>query len=219
MLQRELPPGAYPDGPASAFYSTADMGATAKVLRKSYQNLERIYENYSPQSADEKLPDWEELILGKNLDASLTLAQRRDRVVAAIRKRRRTTKADMLGTVYEVIDSSILVEIVETGCSEGSWILDESILDISTILNGFNRLDFTGPDLCSFDAADFGLTEEEFLQMKEEAYTYEVRIYSYTLTAQELQDLDAALLKAEPARSRHVILDGLDPNDMIDGDT
>lgn len=216
IIQRELPPqDVYPDGPASAFFSTADSYSTAKNLSDAYDNLSNIYDNYFPNFATDRQPDFELLYLGKQLDDSLTLQQRRDRVLSRIRSVRRTTADDMKATVYTIIDSSIPVEIVPWGCGCAGWILDVSLLDISTILNEFNNLNRVGPDLCSLDAADFGLTEQEFLDYRAEAYTYEVRIYGYTLTAQQREDLDAALNTAEPARSRHIIVDNVDPDDML----
>lgn len=217
IVQRELPEGAYPDGPPASFYSTADSSSTAKVFSEIYDNLNRVYDNYFPNYADEQQPLWEELILGKQLDDSLTLQERRDRVIARIRSQRRTTPQDMLQTVYTVIDSSIPVEIVEWNCGDAGWVLDVSLLDISTILNEFNNLNLVGPDLCTKDAADFGLTDQEFLDYRAQAYTYEVRIYGYTLSDSERALLDQELNAAEPARSKHIIVDGLDPDDMING--
>lgn len=219
ILQRELPPeDVYPDGPPTAFFSTSDNDSTAAVVAQAYSNLERIYENYFPQSADERQVDWELRTFGYELSGNLTLQERRDRVLARIRQQRRTTPGDIKAEVYTVIDSSVSVEIVEWGCGDAGWILDVSELEISTILNGYHRLNPTGPNLCSLDAAGFGLTEEEYLEMREEAYTYEVRIYSYTLTSDEAAALEKVLLDAEPVRSRHFVFDGLDPADMIDGD-
>lgn len=218
LIQRELPIDAYPDGAPDRHYSTADSYATAKVFESAYDNNARIYENMFPQTADENITDWEIRTFGYLLDASLTLQQKRDRIISKIRTRRRTTKNDILQTVYTVIDSSIYVEIVPWNCDGGSWILNVSELEISTILGGPNSLTRTGPDLCSLTAEELGLTEEELLEMREDAYTYEVRIYDYTLSADELERLEEALSAAEPARDQHIILDGLDPNDIIGGE-
>jgi hypothetical protein len=220
IIQRELPDQfVYPDGQPSAFFSTADSYATAKVVADAYSNLSEIYDNYFPNHATVKQPDFELLHLGKSLSDTISLQGRRDRVISKIRSRRRTTPDDIKATVYTVIDPSIMVEIVEWGCEDGGWVLDESQLDISTILRGFNNLNRVGPDLCILDAADFGLSEEDLLLYREEAYMYEIRIYSHTLTEQERDDMETAVLAAEPARSRHIILDGLDPDDSIGGDT
>lgn len=219
VLQRELPPDdVYPDGDPSGFFSTADQFSLAKVVADAYANQQSIYTNYFPTEAVERLSDHEIAFFGYSLDQTLTIDERRARLLSKIRTRRRTTQADILAEVYTILDPSILVEIVPWGCGCAGWVLDVSLLDISTILNEFNGLERTGPDLCSLDAADFGLTEEEFLRLRAEAYTYEVRIYGYTLTAEQRQAIDTALNAAEPVRSFHIIVDGLDPADAIGGD-
>lgn len=219
-MQRENPPGkVYPDGPPTAFFSTSDTYSVAKTLSDTYASLSNIYDNYYPNYATDRMPDWEILVLGKNLPDTLTLQERRDRVIAKIQSQKRTTPDDILSTVYTVINSSIPVEIVAWGCGCAGWVLDVSQLDISTILNEFNNLNLVGPDLCTKDAADFGLTPQQYADYQAEAYTYEVRIYGYTLTAQERIDLDAALNADEPARSQHIIVDGLDPADELGGST
>ena len=73
LLQRELPEGVYPDGAPSSYYSTADIDSVASVASTGYANLQRIYDNYWPQSADEFLSTWEITVFAKNLSASLTL--------------------------------------------------------------------------------------------------------------------------------------------------
>lgn len=219
ILQRELPEKVYPDGPPSAFYSTADMDSVADVAATGYANLERIYENFWPQTADERSADWEIFAFGKPLDSSLPLSLRRDRTVTKIRSRKGITKQDMKDVVIGIIGSDKQVEVIEWGCGDGGWVLDVSLLDISTILNGQNLVDATGPLLCEADPAEFGKTPEEWAEMQEEAYTYQVNIYGYTLTELEFAEVDAALTEAEPARSRHVILSGLDPDDALEGDS
>lgn len=217
ILQRELPEGVYPDGPASAFYSTADNDAIAATLGTSSNNLERIYENFFPQTADEKQADWEDKVLGYQLDATTPLQDRRDKVIARIRSRRRTTPEDIIAIVKSILGPSVEVEVAEWGCGCAGWVLDVSQLDISTILNGWNQVQITGPNLCTLDADDYGMTEEEFLLMKEEAYTYEVRLIDYTPTALELEALDKALTAGEPARSGHIIVENFPAEDTCEG--
>lgn len=215
IIQRELPPDAFPDGPATAFYSTADSDSVAKVVADSYKSASAIYDNYFPNYATTRQADFEQLYLNQQLNSSLSLQERRDRVIAKIRSQRRTTPQDIIQTVYTVIDSSIPVQIAEWGCGCAGWVLDVSELDSSTILNGFNNLNLVGPDLCTKDAADFGLTPEEFADYQKEAYFYEIRIFGYTLNEAERIALERAVLDAEPARSQHLIVDGLDPSDML----
>ena len=215
LLQRELPEAAYPDGAPSAFYSTADMDSIAGTVADAYTNLTKIYNNYFPQTADEKINDWEITAFGVLQDASLSLSQRQDRVTAKIRSRKGLTKTDMLQTVQSVIGTDKIIEVVEWGCGDGGWMLDVSLLSYSTILNGIRLTLATGPDLCEQDPADYGLTEQQWIDMQTEAYTYEVKIYGYTLSQEEYNEIDAALKVAEPARSNHVITSGLDPDDSL----
>lgn len=219
VLQRELPENVYPDGPPSGFYSTADMDSIADCAATGYVNLDRIYENYFPQSADERIASWEITVFARNLDAALTLEERRTRIVDQIRARRGITLPDMIQVVKAIIGQDKLVEAREWGCSSGGWMISESQLGIETFLNAYNLVDATGPNLCAADPADFGKTEQEWLEMKEQAYTYEILIYDYTLTAAQEEEIDTALSATEPARSQHFILDGLDSADMISGDT
>lgn len=221
LLQRELPEGVYADGDPQKFYTTADMWAVADVAASGYANLERIYDNYWPQTADERLPDWEVSVFDQRLSAALSLNDRRGRVMAKIRSRKGIRREDMIAVVKEVIGADKLVDISTWGGSTGSWMIGESELGIETIFGGYvpgSELVY-GPDLCSAKPEDFGLTDGEWQMLRELAYTYQVNIYGYTPTPSELAQIDEALSRAEPARSGHVIVSGLDPNDMLDGDT
>lgn len=220
VLQREAPPSdVYPDGEPANFFSTADQYSVAKVIADAYANQQALYEDYFPVSSVARLSDHEFAFFGYTLDQALSLSERRARLLSKIRTRRRTTPSDLLAEIYTLLDPSILVEIVEWGCGDAGWVLDVSQLDISTILNEFNGVERTGPNLCQLDAADYGLTEEEYQRLRDQAYTYEVRIYDYVLTAEQRATINAALNAAEPARSLHIIVDGLDSADSIGGDT
>ncbi len=220
LLQRELPEGVYPDGAPSAYYSTADMDSVAAVAATGYANLERIYDNNWPMTADERIAAWEIMAFGYNLPASLTLEERQDRVAEKIRSRKGLTIGDMIAVVKSVIGTDKLVDAIEWGCSSGGWMIGVSQLGIETYLNGYpSRLTVTGPFICEADPATYGYTEEQWQQMRTEAYTYQINVYGYTLTQAEYDTIDQSLSIAEPARSGHVIVSGLDPNDMLDGET
>lgn len=219
LLQRELPQDVYPDGEPDKFYSTADMDAIADCAATGYGNLEKIYNNYFPQDADERISAWEFIAFAKTLPASLTLQERRDRIVVKIRQRKGIRKQDMIDTVKGIIGSDKTVDLIGWGCSSGGWMIGVSQLGISTFLNMFpGRLGIVGSDICEKTAAELGITEQQLLDMKEEAYTYEIRIYGYTLTADEREEIDLALSEVEAARDNHVITDGLDPADTLDGE-
>lgn len=220
IIQRELPEDVYPYGSPDQYLASADSDSTAKVFSTMYSNLARIYENYYPMTTDERIADWETQVFGYNLDTSLTLTQRRDRVIAKIRARYGFSVPDMQRVVESIIGNSHTFQIVELGCEHGSWLLEESELEVETFLGGSFPFDWTTVgDLCGLTAMDFGVTEQELLDAREDAYTYEVRIYTYTLTSIERDSLDAALSREEPARSQHIILDGLNIADYIGGGT
>lgn len=215
LLQRELPEGAYPDGPPSRYYSTADMDSVAAGLASGYTNLERIYDNYFPQTADESQPDWEFKVFGTPLNSNISLQMRRDAVLNKVRNPYGIRKLDMINVVKSIIGLDQLVEIIEWGCADGAWILNESELEISTYLGGADLMAYPGRSAC--DIPD-GLTAEQWAIYQEDAYSYDVLIYDYTLTAAQREEIERQLNIEEPARSRHFIYDGLDSADMISGE-
>ena len=219
ILQRELPENVYADGPPSAFFTTADMDSLAACLETAYTNASGIYQNFWPQTADEKIDDQEIKYFGVLSDSSLTLAQRQQRLLTRIQNPRGITVSDMIAVVKTVIGADKDVEIIEWGNYTGGWMINYSQLGVETFLNAFPLSDVTGPNLCSVNPADYGYTEEQWLEMRQQAYTYEVRIYGYTMTDTERAEVDTQLSIEEPARSAHVITDGLDPSQEIGGDT
>lgn len=216
MLQRELPDDVYPDGPPSAFFSTADMDAVADVAATGYANLHQIYLNYWPQSCDdESIGAWEQKAFGYNNDAALGLPARQNLVVERLRTRRGLTIGDMRAVVLSIIGSDKIVEVVNWGCDDGSWILNANQLGITTRLGSGPRLQAADPFACELGPAHFGLTPQQWKDIQDDAYTYAVLIYGYTPTAQELRKIDEQLTIYEPARSTHHIEYGLDPADQI----
>lgn len=222
ILQRELPEAVYPDGAPVAFYSTAENFAVASVAATGYANLERIYDNQWPQTADERMTDWEITAFGKPLPASMSLPERRDRTAQKIRSRKGLTKQDMIDIVLSVIGTDKTVDAIEWGCSGngsgGAWIIGVSLLGVDTYLGGSASIQqAVGPMLCEQSPADFGLTQQQWDDIRAQAYTYEILVYGYTLTDEEFNEVDQQLSTYEPARCRHFIRDGLDPAFIIDG--
>lgn len=218
VLQRESPEDVLADGPPSAFFTTADNYSFAKCVETSYDNLSLIYDNYFPQYAEDKLDDWEITVFGK-VSAGLTTSQRQDRILTKLRSRRGVSKSDIVAAVQTVIGSDKLVEVAGWGDKNGGWMIGESQLGVTTYLNGYRMVDAVGPDLCDLGPSDFGLTSEDWAGMQEQAYTYSVLIYGYTPTTDELAELETVLSASELARDQHFIYSGLDPADMISGDT
>lgn len=228
LFQRELPEGVYADGSPSGAFTTASIYAKATVIATAYANLERIYENSFPQSADEKIHEWEIKAFGFYLPDSYTLEQRQIAIVNKLRQRPGINRQAIEDIVRTNIGDDKSFVVVDWGCGgddisgSGVWKLDVSQLDIDTFLGGARMVDvtpslFPTANFCINDPV-FGKTDAEWALMQEQAYTYEVRIYGYTLTADERTALDKALTRGEPARSAHVITDGLDPNDLPSGE-
>lgn len=229
LMQRELPEGVYADGSPSAHYTTASVYAKAKTIETAYNNMNRIYQNMFPQSADEKIFDWEVKVFGKVQDSTLSLAERQNNLVLKLRSRPGINRAAIADIVVSVVGPDILFSIIDWNCGgapgqggEGAWLLGESQLGINTYINGARMSDvtpflFPDGDFCSTDHAPFGKTDQEWALMQEQAFTYEVIFYGYTLTADQRSKLDELLQIGEPARSQHYITDNADINDLPGG--
>lgn len=228
LLQRELPEGVYPDGAPNQFYSTASIDAKAKVIAGAYSNLERIDANNFPQTADERIDDWLIKMFGVT-SGGLTLAQKRARTIEKIRKQPKINLWEVLTLVTGFVPVGTYVQIVEwCGRKGGSWQLDVSTLGVQTILGfGVGYMDFVSDPTtwCSFVsnlnwrlgfselntntelAADDLYKNVTYVQL--DAYNYEVRIFGYTLSAEDLATVEREISKAEPARSTHIIRQNL----------
>jgi hypothetical protein len=229
LLQRELPEGVYADGAPSGFYSTADMFSTASGIAKLYENMERIYENFFPQTADEKIVDWEVKVFGVQLDSSLSLTERRGRVINKLRSRPTLALWEILTLVAGFVPAGTFVQVIEWGChpSVTGWKLGVSKLGLETALGNQGDVLFlgNGNDICEKMSStgwrlgqrrlgidttlgiDGYYLDLSYAQIR--AYTYEVRIFGYTLPANTRIQLEAELSKREPARSGHVIFENL----------
>lgn len=221
LIQRELPPGVFPDGAPSAFYHTAEMYSYALNWASAYANQETIYQNFFPQSCDnDNINPWEIKVFGQVNAQGLNLAQRQALLLQKLQAARGISTA----IIEQVIDFTIpglTFEIANWCCGqgEGGWVLNYSQLNLETYLNyDVQFAQPNGPTLCSDSPADWGMTPAQWAELQQMAYTYEVRIYGTTLTTTERTALDKALTAAEPARSTHLINDGLDSSQMLNDD-
>lgn len=221
LLQRELPQDVYPQGGPSTFYSTASLDSKAKTMESAYNLAETAYDNIFPASAEELLNDWEIMLFGELSDSSLSTAARRARILEEIRSRRGVRKSDIEAVVRQVLGSSTDFEVVQWNSSEASWMIGVSPLGASTFLASHPLVSHVDDDInCGLVNGSFpAVSQAEEDLMREQAFTYEVRIYNQTLTSTEESDLDAALTEAELVRSQHVITDGLTDSDKIEGDS
>jgi hypothetical protein len=219
LLQQELPEDVYPDGAPADFLHTADTYATAQVLGGHYTNLERVFLNAFPADAEELIQEWELTIMGNRLDQSATDEQRKNRYLQRLRSPRGISIPRLEGVVRSVLGEMVDFEIVESNCEDGTWVLDESQLDISTILNALSgveeQLRVLDPN-CQFrESPPPGISAEDWEDYRNTAYSYEVRIYNQTLTETQMIALDQELSRSEPARSAHTIIDSLTDEDRV----
>lgn len=223
LFQRELPEDVYLDGPPTAGFSTASVDAKAKVLERVYANLQRMYDNFFPAYADEKQEDWEIAVFGEPLDASLTLAERRSRVIAKLQKQPTITLWEILTLVAGYLPDGKFVQVVELGCGKGGpWRLGASKLGVDTALGIGDTTIIPMGDECSevvrdgwiLGSARLGLdsaltgskdwTAVDFAQVQ--AYTYIIRIFDHEITGDSLTQMIAEIKRAEPARAGRIII-------------
>lgn len=226
ILQRESPMDVYPDGAPTAFISTASMDAKAKVFASIYQNLETVYENYFPQSADERIEDWEVKVFGEPSTGGLTLLERQSRILAKLRKRPKISKWEILTLIAGYIPEGKFVQIVELCSPQGKWVLGRSRLGSETILGLGSPGEFN-PQTCSDlvrqgwvlgraklgTQTALGKDYRGLYSLQAQAYGYEVRIFDYELTGDTLEQALLEIKKAEPARSSFVMKQNLDLTD------
>lgn len=229
-LQRELPEDIYPDGPPSAFFSTADNDAVADCAATGYYTLSRIYENNYPQSATERIEDWVVKVFPFKFDSTVTLQEKRERILAKLRKQPTITMWEILTLVASYVPEGTYVQVVEWGCEcspgGGEWVLDSSELNIDTslgfpvhstdlvgdmstwceFLSGLHwRLDADQLDVDTVLAGDPSVpTWQAVSSAQMAAFMYEIRIFGYVLTGDSLAKMEQEVRGAEPARSGHI---------------
>ncbi len=210
LIQRELPEDVYPDaGDPSLYHSTADSAAMAQILANAYVAMQAKWDNFWPQTADLEGISLHEISRYGQISTGLTLGERQDRVLAKMRRLDSMSIPDMTAIVERELPAGTYVQIVNWGSlgSGGTWYIGESELGYDTILGGAGSSSYPiGIDRCTKDGSDIGLTTDEWLNSRINAYTYEVRIYDYTPTAGELQAIENALTKSEPSMAGHVVV-------------
>lgn len=207
LLQRELPEGVYADGPASAYFSTADNDSVAGIAASGYQNLSLIYDNYFPQSAVAKLYEWEIAVFGAPSTSLLTILERQQRLLDKLRDGHGISFDDIVSQLEAIfLNTGLEFDLVTWSGSQGgggAWIFEDCSLDVDTYLGAMSPIRGANLD-CSLDYVAAGLTAAQLQAIQETAYTYEVRIIGHA-DASFLTELDATLTAIEPARSTHYI--------------
>lgn len=232
MLQRELPEGAYPGGPPSAYFSNSDMDSVANVGASGYQSLQKIYNNYFPQTSTEKIDDWVFKMFGTLFDASVPLQTKRDRVIAKIRSQPTINFWQILTTVVKYLPNGVFAQVYHACGAHQFWQLGVSLLGIDTILGGKQAADIGITDAniqnwCQFVSTlhwrlgQDGLGDTTFLSyinwvdladFQATAFQYEIRIFGYQLSPTDLIAMDNEVSAIEPGRSSHIIRQNLNLN-------
>jgi len=233
VLQRELPEGVYPDGKPDRFYSTASIYSKAQLLANGYTNMSRIYANYFPADADEKIDDWVVKAFGSKFNDSVTLAEKQSRVIEKIRKQPRISLWEILTLVSGYIPEGKYVQILEYGKLDlHPWRLGVSLLGQNTFLYfvpafdqvGVPALEFCeyvsnlhwrlGGDRLGVNTTLFGGDQQLITKAQLDAYAYEIRIFDYEVTGLDLQNMEKEIQAAQPARSGYILRQNLNLNDF-----
>lgn len=218
-IQRELPEDVYPHGDPQAFMSTKESFASARVLEDAYAVLRRVWVNFFPQDADEEITKHEVAHLGAVQDASQSLDDRRAAVLAQMRDQSSCSRWDLLMRAVAFLPAGTPARIL--GWAEiyaGGWELGARGLGFDTYLGGFEQPMLESEATYREYAVDQpdvamlpwdGAPAMPWATAQQIAYTYELRIYGYTLSAAERAKLDELLSRNEYGRDAHVIRDGL----------
>lgn len=224
-LQRELPDLVYPDGAPTAFFSTADMDAVAKVGASGYISASAIYDNYFPQTSDASIDDWVFKMFGFLFQAGIDLPTKRQRVIDKVRKIGSIDLFDVLTIVAKYVPQGTYAQIKFACGAHAYWVLGVSLLGIDTILAGGQpgNIGITPDNIknwCSFISTlhwrlgQDGLGFNTFLSyiqytdlasFQANAFEYDIRIFDYTIPAVDLANMEIELQGGEPARSAHRI--------------
>lgn len=233
VLQRELPEGVYPDGAPDRFYSTASIYSKAQMLANGYANMERIYANYFPETADEKIDDWVVKAFGAKFNDSVTLLEKQSRVIEKIRKQPRISLWEILTLVSGYIPEGKYVQIFQyCELDRQPWQLGVSLLGQNTYLyfvSAFDQVGVPALEFCEYvsnlhwrlggdrlgvDTTLFGGDQQLITQAQIDAYAYEIRIFDYEVTGLDLQNMEKEIQAAQPARSAYILRQNLNLNDF-----
>lgn len=225
----ELPASVFPEDraddpdPAKRSYSSAELRAHAMLLAWVYQNLEDVAADKSISTATATgLVNFEKEYFADAQDTSLTLAQRRQNLLAKYR----SSGGISLQAITSIVDGILTPQGLSfaiipwsgqnNGAFDGAWHLDQTPLGYGSYLSlrdpiygeQKNQGD-VGLD-CSLNYQAANITQQDLLDIQQTAYTFEVAIYG-NASAQTLSMLDAQLTMFEPARSTHFIRNNATP--------
>ncbi len=225
IINRELPEGLFSYSPdPSKFYITSELDSYAFTIAATYDTMKSIYENEFVTTANEKISDFELMYLGV-ISVSLSLEEKRSRILAKIRTQAFVSLWDILTFVASYLPEGTYVQILENGKSGGydSWSLGYSQLDLSTYLGNVSLQQLYGEDADLVWTGDWeqgdpipagvfcdpNITQASVIGMRDMAYSYEIRIFGYELTGEILVNFQKDLDVIHPVRSKYYIAQNL----------
>lgn len=232
LFQRELPEGAYASVEYSKALSTSSVYAKAVTIAAAYSNLKVIYDNMFPQSSVDKIDDWVLKCFGSPFPGGTPVSVKQQSVVAKLRQQPNLSLWQILTTIVGLVPAGTYVQIVTYRALNVGWPLGKGKLGRDTYLSpngndtlaGFNYDNWnnfiatiewrlgrgklgTTTHLAKYSGADIARRQHN-------AYGYEIRIFGITLSAALRQSIDKQASMIEPARSSHIIRDGLNLADF-----
>ena len=220
VIQRELPEDVYPhSGTPATYWTTSEDASFAQILAGLYAEMKIAYDNQWPQHANAAGIAQHEIARFGELSQGLTLAERQDRVLARMRTRPTMSRPDLRQLVENELTPGTDVRFYNWGQRGGllgadvylKWFLGLSQLGFDTYLGGGTRWPY-GVDICQQTPESGGLTSEQLVIMRQNAYTYVVQIIGYTPTTAELAAIERVLNASEKASVQHVIDVNPDPS-------
>lgn len=242
VIQRELPTGVYPDGVASAYFSTADSYATAQALEAVYTAASGVYNEMFPASSVIDIDKWVYATFGQYFDSTVSLATKQQRVLNKLQKIGSLSNWALLTLALGYVPPGTFVQIFHACGPNGlrnAWQLGVSLLGVNTFLAGktptqigipqsvqdnwatqwcpfISNLHWRlGVDQLGVDTFLAPISYQDISAFQGAAYNYTVKIFNAggpQLSANTLAALDADLSANEPARSAHTIVQNLDIN-------
>jgi len=233
LLNRELPPDAYPNTQSYPdYYSSSSIYAKAYVMNQLYCNMSKVYDNIFPQTANDQIDDWVQKCFGKLFPGNTTLTQKRNAVINKIRSKPNLTQWQLLTGVVGLLPPGTFAQIWARNNVFPGWKLGEQALGTDTWLNGDHYDTLSGVDISTWYTFVANLqwrlgqgllgtssklgkyAYADVMRRANNAFGYEVRIFGLSLSTELYQTIDEQLSQAEPARSAHLIRDNLNLSDF-----
>lgn len=225
IINRELPEGLFAYSPApGTFYVTSELDSYAFTIAATYSTMQTIYTNQFVTTAVDNLTDFEVMYFGRS-SVGLMQEERRARILAKIRSQAFVSRWDILTFVCSYLPVGTYVQILENSRIEGrdAWALGNSKLGLNTILGNASPQSLYGADadlvwtgtwqqgdpIPGGVYCDPNITQATVLAIRDQAYSYEIRIFGYELTGELLANFNTDINQIQPVRSKYYLSQNL----------